>query len=260
MPAKFFRLFPGCLPAAILSLAGVPGVAAAPLRDLSTDRPDTTESPRTVDKGHFQFELEIANYERSGAERSLNLGELNAKIGLTDSTDLQLVLPLYSRVRGGSEGFGEVEIRVKQNLWGNDEGSTAFGVMPFIKLPTASSNLGNGEVEGGLITALGFDLPGGWGAGVMAEIDVAADDSGDGFHAVFVNSVTTGHSLTENTSFFVELVSVASAESGADWEAWFNTGLIWVLSNQWQWDAGVRLGLTSAATDFTPFLGVSVRF
>lgn len=233
---------------------------AAPLRELSTDRPDTTESPQTVDKGHFQFELEIANDEHSGPDRTLNLGELNAKFGLTNSTDLQVVLPLYSRVRGGAEGFGDLEIRVKQNLWGNDGGSTAFGVMPFIKLPTAENDLGNGEVEGGLITVLGFEWPAGWSGAVMAEFDVAADESGEGFHAVFVNSVTTGHSLTENTSFFVELVSVAGAESGADYEAYFNTGLIWAPSSQWQWDAGVRVGLTSASTDFTPFLGVSVRF
>ena len=248
------------LATAIAWLVSIPPAAtAAPLRDLSTDRPDTTESPQTVDKGHFQFELEIANYERAGAERTLNLGELNAKIGLTNSTDLQLVLPLYSHIQGGAEGFGDMEIRLKRNLWGNDGGSTAFGVMPFIKLPTAGDGLGNGAVEGGLITALGIGLPAGWGGGVMAEFDVAADNSGDGFHAVFVNSLTTGRSLTENTSFFLELVSVASAESGADWEAYCNTGVMWVLSNQWQWDAGVRVGLTRAAADFTPFLGLSVR-
>ena len=234
--------------------------SAARLRDLSTDRPDITESPQTVDKGHFQFELEITNYERRGADRTLNLGELNAKFGLTNSTDLQIVLPTYSRVQGGAEGFGDMEIRVKQNLWGNDGGSTAFGVMPFVKLPTASHDPGNGQVEGGLITVLGFELPAGWSGAVMAEIDVAADESGDGFHAVFVNSATTGHNLTEETSFFVELVSVASAESGADYEGYFNTGLIWAPSAQWQWDAGVRVGLTSASADFTPFLGVSVRF
>ena len=234
--------------------------APAPLRDFSTDRPDTTESPRTVDKGHWQFELEIASYESSGPERTLNLGELNTKFGLTNSTDLQFVLPIYSRVRGGAEGFGDLEIRVKQNLWGNDGGNSAFGVMPFIKLPTAGDDLGNGKVEGGLITALGFALPAGWGGAVMAEFDVAADESGNGFHAVFVNSATTGHSLTENTSFFVEFVSVASTGSGADYEAYFNTGVIWAPFGDWQWDAGVRVGLTPASADFTPFLGVSVRF
>ena len=32
------------------------------LRELSPDRPDKTESPYTVDAGHFQIEMDFANY------------------------------------------------------------------------------------------------------------------------------------------------------------------------------------------------------
>ena len=55
-------------------------------------------------------------------------------------------------------------------------------------------------------------------------------------------------------------VSVLSAESGADWEAYFNTGMTWAVTPTWQVDGGVRLGLTDASTDFTPFLGLSTKF
>jgi len=234
--------------------------AAPPLRELSTDRPDTTESPRSVDAGHFQFELGIAAWERDGGTRTLNLGELNLKAGLDDSTDLQLVLPLFSRTTGGPEGFGDIGIRLKRNLWGNDEGPTALAVMPFVKIPSASEGLGNGKWEGGLIVPFAFTLPGGWDSGLMTEIDFAADEAGDGYHAVFLNSITASHGLTESTAFFVELVSVLSAESGADEEAYFNAGLTWAVRPQWQVDGGLRAGLTSASTDLTPFLGVSAKF
>ena len=42
------------------------GAAArgAELRELSTDRPDTTESPFTVDRGHVQIELSFAEWTR----------------------------------------------------------------------------------------------------------------------------------------------------------------------------------------------------
>ena len=40
-----------------------------------------------------------------------------------------MVLPFYTHVRGGDEGFGDIEIRLKRNLWGNDEGSTALALM-----------------------------------------------------------------------------------------------------------------------------------
>lgn len=252
---------PASLPLSIFALAAsfLP-CAAAELRPLSTDRPDVTESPHTVDAGHFQFEMEIANWTKDGGEREFALGELNAKYGLSRSTDLQLVLPFYNHVRGGDEGFGDTEIRLKWNLWGNDEGSTALAVMPFVKLPTANGDLGNGEVEGGLIVPFGFELPAGWDATTMAEFDLNADDDGDGYELVTVTSISVGHDLTECTGVFLELVSEIGTDGSSTWEAYFNTGITWAVTPTWQLDGGIRVGLTSAAADLTPFLGVSTKF
>src|SRR5688572_24804065 len=63
-------------------------VPAAELRELSTDRPDQTESPYTVDAGHFQVESDLVNYtrDRDGNIRTtdLSLAALNLKVGLTN--------------------------------------------------------------------------------------------------------------------------------------------------------------------------------
>lgn len=233
---------------------------ASELRPLSTDRPDTTESPFTVDPGHFQFEMELAAWSKDGREREFSLGELNAKIGLDASTDLQVVLPFYTHLRGGDEGFGDVQIRLKHNLWGNDDGSTALAVMPFIKLPTAHDDLGNGAFEGGLIVPFAFEGPAGWACAVMGELDLEADDDGRGHHLTLLTSATASHGLSERSGMFLELVGVFSAESGADAEAYFNTGLTWLATPTWQLDGGIRVGLTGASTDLTPFLGVSTKF
>lgn len=237
-----------------LSLASL--ASAAEFRPLSTDRPDTTESPFTVDAGHFQFEMEIAN----ASHDEFSLAELNSKIGLNASTDLQIVTPFYSHVRDGGEGFGDVEIRLKHNLWGNDSGSTALAIMPFVKIPTANGDLGNDEFEGGLIVPFGFEGPSGWSCAVMAEVDLATDEDGGGHHLVGLASATASHELTEDTALFLELVSVLSAEARSDYEAYFNTGMTWALSPTCQLDGGIRLGLTDAATDFTPFLGATTKF
>ncbi len=229
---------------------------AAALRPLSTDRPDVTESPHTVDAGHFQFEMEAANWSRD----EYSLGELNSKIGLDACNDLQLVLPFYTQVDDGGEGFGDIQIRLKHNFWGNDDGPTALAVMPFIKLPTASGDLGNGKFEGGIIVPFGFDGPAGWQCAVMAEADLETDEDETGSHLVAVTSATASHSLSANTSVFLELVSVLSAESSADWEAYFNTGMVWAATPLWQLDGGVRVGLTHASVDFMPFLGLSTKF
>lgn len=241
-------------------MALVPLVAAgAGLRPLSTDRPDITESPYTVDAGHFQFETEIANWARDGSERGYSLGELNSKVGLDSANDLQLVLPFYAHVHDGGEGFGDMEVRLKHNFWGNDEGSTALAIMPFIKLPTANGGLGNGEYEGGIIVPFGFDGPCDWSFGVQGEADLAADDDGV-YHVDFLTSATSSHPISENAGFFLELVSILGTDSSEDWEAYFNIGMTWAFAPMCQLDGGIRTGLTQASADLIPFVGASTKF
>ncbi len=248
----------------LLALAlpwGAHPATAAELRPMSTDRPDATESPYSVDAGHYQFELEIAAWTRDGGEATeYTLGELNAKYGLNASTDLQVVLPFFTHVHDGPEGFGDVQIRVKHNLWGNDGGPNALAVMPYVKIPTANGDLGNGDFEGGLIVPFGFDGPGGWSCGVMGEIDLKSDEDGGGHHVEGLVSATGSHDLTRCTGIFFELVGILTTESGAGHEAYFNSGLTWALTDTLQFDGGVRVGLTGASTDFSPFLGVSAKF
>jgi hypothetical protein len=244
----------------LLLLACCSPLAAQDLRPLSTDRPDTTESAYTVDAGHFQFEMEAVAWTRDGDDDSVSLGELNAKYGLNASTDLQVVIPFYTHEDSGAEGFGDIEVRLKYNLWGNDSEGTAFALMPYLKLPTANSDLGNGKLEGGIIVPFSFDGPGEWGCAVMTQLDFAEDGDGSGYHAVSVNSATASHAITDEMAAFFELVGIFSADSDDHTEAYFNTGCTYALDDTTQLDGGVRLGLTDASADVTPFLGVSKKF
>jgi Putative MetA-pathway of phenol degradation len=124
-------------------------LAAQELRELSTDRPDTTESPFSVDKGHVQAELELISYGRDkvdGITTTTVGSSANLKYGLTNSADLQVVLGLLRSKETGSEtysGVDDITIRLKYNLWGQDgDGqATAFALMPFVTLPTHSKKL-----------------------------------------------------------------------------------------------------------------------
>lgn len=238
-----------------------PATGTEPLRELSTDRPDTTESPCSVDKGHIQFEMEMAAFTRDGGDWSeFTVGEINAKFGITDSADIQVVMPIFTRARDGDDGYGDAEVRLKYNLWGNDGGATAMALMPFVKLPTANDDLGNGEVEGGLIVPFGFSAPGDWSCAVMGEVDFASDDDGNGYHIVGLASATASHAITEHTAGFLEIVGVFSAETSDDTEAYFNAGMTWGITEPLQIDGGLRVGLTRASPDLTPFVGVSMKF
>ncbi len=247
------------------------------LRELSTDRPDKTESPTTLDAGHFQLEMDLVSYTRdhdtrNGADtrtESYAVAPMNLKVGLLNSLDFQLVLPTWNwqkttdRVTGTTtkqSGFGDIVPRVKYNFWGNDTGKTALGIMPFLKIPTSQDGLGNNSVEGGVILPFAFELPRGFSAVVMTEFDISRDESGSGHHAEFINTLTVGHNLVGKLDGYVEFFSQVSAESETDWVGTFDLGLTYGLTPNMQLDAGVNIGVTSSADDVNPFIGFSFRY
>jgi hypothetical protein len=86
---------------------------------------------------------------------------------------------------------------------------------------------------------------------------VVRGEGGGGRGEVLV-SATAGHELTETSGYFLEVVGVFGGEDGV--EVYGNAGVTWEVRRDWVWDAGVRVGLTAAAVDFSPFVGLSVRF
>ena len=200
------------------------------MRELSTDRPDKTESPYTVDAGHFQWEMDFAVFtlERvDGAQsQTWNIAPVNIKVGLTNNMDLQLFFDSYihERIEGHraraaetTDGVGDLTTRLKINLWGDDGGTTAFAIMPFIKAPTNSHGLGNDAVEGGVIFPLAVALPGAWDMGLQTEVDFRRNESNRGSHAEFINSVTFSHDIAGKLGGYVEFFSNVSTERGVRW-------------------------------------------
>lgn len=241
------------------------------MREMETDRPDVTESPRTVDAGHVQVELSLLAYthEREGEAHADTLAILpaNLKVGLTNDVDLQLVLDPYTHGRGRaadgtsrrSSGFGDTQLRLKINLWGNDGGPTALGVMPFVQFPTAGDERGTGCVEGGVIVPFSADLPAGFGMAAMAELDLVRDEANEGYGVEFLHTVNLNRDLFGDLGGYVEYVGVSPIDTGGGYVALLSLGLTYGLSDDVQLDAGVNIGLSDAAEDYTVFAGVSFR-
>jgi hypothetical protein len=247
------------------------------MREMSTDRPDKTESPYTVDAGHFQIESDLFAYAHAhdtsaGANLrgdSWSFATLNLKAGLCNFSDFQVVLFPYNRVRtddriagtiSRQSGFGDVLTRLKVNLWGNDGGACAGGIMPYVKWPTSQDHLGNRAIEGGVILPVAFNLPAGFSAAAMTEFDWLQDADSHDYHPEFVNSITVSHQIVGKLDAFLEFYSLVSAETGAPWMGTVDLGFTYGITDDMQLDAGAYLGVTKSAPDIAPFLGFSVRF
>lgn len=264
-----FAALPLTLAAATLGItSGAPAHAQPPpdvfhptprdqLRELETDRPDTTESPYSVDAGHFQLEMDAVSGERAEGETELALGTTNLKLGLTSAMDLQLIVEPYVQ-RGNEAGFGDLTLRLKHNLWGNDGGGSALAVMPFVRLPSASEPLGTGHTEAGLIVPLAAEGPAGFELGGMLEADLAYHE--DHYSADLIASVTAGHTLVGELEGYLELISETPLDVPSDSALTSSLGLALGLNDDLRVDSGARVGLNAAAPDLALFVGGSARY
>ncbi len=243
------------------------------MRELVPDRPDKTESPSTVDAGHFQIEMDFANFidDRTSSvrTRAWNIAPVNFKAGLCDRADFQLIFDGYRNVRRDDgtanghttrSGVGDLTARLKVNLLGDDGGPVAFALLPFVKFPTNTGGLGNGDAEGGLILPLALKLPAGFDMGMETGLASLRNDGARGRHAEFVNSITVGHSLVGKLSGYAEFFSSLGTERNTAWIGTLDAGLEYALTEDIQLDCGCNFGVTRSADDLNPFAGLSVRF
>ncbi len=243
------------------------------LREMSADRPDKTESPYTVDAGHFQIETDFVIWnearddEHSATARTWVFGgPLNFKAGLWNDLDVEFVLPAWqvSRVSDHgtsttSRGVTDFQLRAKWNIWGNDGGRTALALLPLVVTPTGTGGAQAGGWEGGLKIPLAIEVPD-WEVGAMTEFDCMRNESGGGYHAEFNNTISVGRTIWGPLGAYVEFAAVVSTESGSSWAGTVDTWLTYQVNENLRFDLGVNIGVTRAADDWQPFVGVTWRF
>lgn len=241
---------------------------AETVRPMSTDRPDTTESGYTVPAGMFQLETSFFDYSRDvNPNTSSDLwiyGQVNFKAGLTQGTDLQVIVNSHA-VAGESErgdstrtaGFGDITLRLKHNLWGNDGGTSALAIMPYLTIPT-HTRISEEAWAGGLIVPLTVTLSRRMTLGLMIETDIVHDSLTNGYDLQWLHSATLGIALTKRLGMYLEAVGIAGQD--VIYQAIFDTGLTFALTDSLIFDAGVRLGMNRAAPDIGVFSGMSIRF
>ncbi len=234
------------------------------MRNFETDRPDATEAPISLDAGHFQFETDLFKIERThiGGIKKTNTfyNAANVKLGITNSLDLQIVAETFTSTaikQSGSivkeSGFGALTIRAKQNLWGNDGGKSAFGILPFINIPVHSSD----KISGGIVFPFAISFSNGWDLGAQLETDFVNNQTGKDHHVDFLVSATTSHSLTKNLDFFIEGAALRNKEIKT-FEYFVDGGLVYSLANNLNIDTGVYYGIKTISSK-TFFIGLSFR-
>jgi hypothetical protein len=249
-------------------------VPDAQLRPLCTDRPTKSTSPCTVDAGHFQLESDIFNetVDHSGGVTATTrlFTSPTLKLGLTHTVDVEVNFTPYERVSvrdhgvtTTAAGFGDIYLKAKVSLLGDDGGKLGLGLVPYLKVPTASGGVGNGAVEGGLIAPVSITLPQSWSLVIDPEVDVLENASGLGHHANAAGLISLSKGVTSQVTLSAELWSDVNWDpAGRVTQVSADLGGAWIpkSSPNLQFDGGFNFGLNHNTPGVQGYVGVSRRF
>ena len=244
-------------------LVAAPACALADdVRDFAPNRPSRSDSPYTVPPGLVQFESDFANYTTDGDV--LQALDPTMIFGLTHLSGIEFSLGGLVTQKNNADtttGFGDVVVRLKLNLVGDDSGKVTIAALPYVKIPTARDPLGNGQVEGGVNLPCLFALPYGFGLTVEPEISVLKNALTDGKQASFTGIVNVAHTIAGNLSGFVEIYDQTYTDSATRGpNTTFDFGVAYLVTKYIQLDAGANVGLNRATPGVNVYSGVAFRF
>jgi hypothetical protein len=237
---------------------------------ICTDRPGKGNGACTVPAGAVQIETDILNWTRmtEGGTRTDTILYTNPvlKFGISDSADLQINIVPYEEVRtrtGGTTdrigGVGDLFVRYKQRLTGASAG-TQVALLPFVKLPTARSGLGNGKVEGGLAVPVNINLPQGFTLNFSPEADLLEDGDNSGRHINLQNIVNVGKQVGKVT-LAAEIWGAQNFDpAGTVQQYSVDLMATWLARRTLQFDVGANFGLNRATPGLQLYVGASTRF
>jgi Putative MetA-pathway of phenol degradation len=251
------------------------------MRGMSTDRPNVTNAPTTVDAGHLQIEMGAVDYQyfrendSGGNVRSdtWGLGQFNFRLGVLNNTELNVVVNSYENVKvqdvaagttSRASGFGDTVVGGKVNVWGNEMGDdaweTAFAVQPQVKLGTAPKGVGNGRVE----YAVGFpflvNLPGAFHLSLQPGFSFERNTADTGYVAGVQGAVCVDRVVVGKLDAYVEYAGSATREAHTEAQQTIDVGVVYPVTDDVSLDTGLMFGVDKVSPTVELVAGVSVRF
>ncbi|MCB2376308.1 transporter [Hymenobacter sp. BT635] len=241
------------------------------LRELRPDRPGFSESPFTVDPGHFQVESDLLRLinkrEKGHHERDFYLNHVMLKLGLLTHTDVQAEFDSYTWEKQWDDeqppqpterhqGFGDLTLRLKHTVFGEDGTPDALAIIGFVRLPVGKT-VGNSVTEYGLIVPFSHDFSKEFNLQFQLRSDLDYDQDATQRYLMLAPSTAVDYEFSEFLSAFGEVVGIWNTRQNA-WQANLNVGPQLHLSDNLIVDFGTHLALTKDS-DHEYFLGVSFR-
>ncbi|GIK23735.1 MAG: hypothetical protein BroJett005_31490 [Ignavibacteriota bacterium] len=244
---------------------------------LVTDRPDFTESTKTVAPRWFQLEGGYTfTYDREGGERRHEHAapELLLRAGLAERVELRLGWAGYAwtelhedvargggRARGRedwSQGAADVSFGLKVKLVDQAGLRPDFGVIVQATAPSGSPGYSSGDVDPEVKLLWAYELTERFSLAGNVNLGVPTEEA----HRFVQSSasVSLGMSVAERIGAYAEYFGFYPNAHGSDCAHYLNGGLTFLITEDLQLDVRAGLGLNEEADDFFTGVGFAWRF
>jgi hypothetical protein len=239
-----------------------------------------TTGPHTVDAGHYYLEIGLfensLNFGSSRTSSWIPLQNTHFRVGLTNTIELELIYDgVYNETTqtapagGGKrtdktvDASGNMIVRMRFNLIGDDGGPFAFAIIPQFTAPTATSHIEPEHFEGAVILPVSFKLPAGFSTILQIEPGSSrnAADTKDVF--ALVSGTTLYHDLfrkQDRVQLYLEYFDTLVTGGDGTLAQQVDVGVRWRPIENWQLDWGCNFGVSKDAPDYQSFAGLSTRF
>lgn len=223
-------------------------------------RPLVTEDAGTVEKGFFELELAM-DYSRDNNRDKNYFPSAQLAYGLTERMEVAVAGGyIFKDIHDGGreDGWGDVLAYVKYRVWGEGEKYPAFTLKPQVKIPTADENkgLGSGKADFGLTAVFSKSF-----TGINLHFNAGYTWIGKKEATDELNLALAGEFEVMKGLIAVNEIRYAQNFNSdtKDDPASILLGLQ-AQVGQALFDAGLAVGLNTAAPDYVLTMGVTIKF
>jgi hypothetical protein len=240
-------------------------------KPLETDRPDFTESAKTVGKGVLQIEGGytftsdnadgVRTTDHSFPETLYRLGVFADWLELRAYWNYEVQRTTTGGVSETQFGADDLTLGIKIALTPQQCILPETGIILQMSVPTGGDAFAADRVLPGIEYCYAWDITEAWSLAGMTALEDIVDDVTEDTCMQFSQSLSLGHEWTDWLHSYAEwyVLSPISADTNLP-QYYFDGGFTVLINYNVQWDIRAGVGLNEAADNFFTGSGLSVRF
>ncbi len=223
---------------------------------LQADRPDQTETPYTVPKNHFQMENGFL-FEQSDEDNAyITHPSVLFKYGITDKFELGIITEFSTATSHNLSSFGlnPATLRFKQNITMEDGIVPVTSFIGYLSIPHLATE---NQYASYFAPAFRFTMQHTLSEKFSLGYNIGTEWDGESPEPVFIYTITSGYSISENTGAYAELFGYLPQISSA--QHLFDGGINYLIQQNILIDISAGFGLNKNTLHYYSALGISFR-